>query len=77
MSFISDMGSLEKFAFDTKHSTIYSSENDVCFIGMDIGEGRRVKINRIRYFPYNRWTIAASYIKGATIEGSEDGITYY
>lgn len=33
-------------------------------------------MTRIRYFPYYKWTIAASFIKGAVFEGSLDGNTY-
>ena len=33
-------------------------------------------INRIRYFPYNKWTIAATYIKGAEIEASNDNTNF-
>ena len=35
-----------------------------------------MKINRVRFFPYNKWTRAADYIKGATIEVSNDDSMY-
>ena len=71
-----DKGDSSQLAFDGKHSTIYDSSSSSCFIGIDVGENKRVAIHRIRYFPYNRWTIAANYIKGAVIEGSVDGTNY-
>lgn len=43
---------------------------------MDIGENKLVKVTRIRYFPYYKWTIAAQYIAGAVFEGSIDGVNY-
>lgn len=73
---ISDGGSNEDFATDGKYSSYYSSTNADCYIGVDLGEGKRALINRVRYFPYSKWTIAAKYIKGAVIEASVDGVTY-
>ena len=62
---ISDGGSNPNYAFDSKYASSYWSNSNECYIGLDVGEGKVVFINRIRYFPYNKWTIAASYIKGA------------
>ena len=33
-------------------------------------------MNRIRYFPYKDWNIAANYLKGAVIEASTDNVNY-
>ena len=35
-----------------------------------------VDIDRIRYFPYNQWTIASHYLHDAVFEGSVDGVSY-
>ena len=64
---LSDGGSNPHYGFDDKFASFYSSDNDECYIGLDIGEGKKVLINRIRYFPYNKWTIASEYLKGALI----------
>ena len=73
---ISDGGDNKEFAADGQYSSYYSSTNAECYIGIDVGEGKRVLIDRVRYFPYNQWTIAAKYLKNAVIEASEDGVTY-
>lgn len=73
---LSDGGSNSDAAFDYNHGSFYSSTNSVCFIGLDAGVGKVVKVTRIRYFPYYKWTIAANFIKGAVFEGSLDGTTY-
>lgn len=53
------------YAFDEKDSTYYSSSsNSTCFIGIDIGEGKLANLQRIRYFPYYKWIIAANYLTG-------------
>lgn len=64
---ISDGGSNKAFVNDGKYASYYESNSSECYIGVDIGDGRRVILNRIRYFPYNKWTITAEHLKGATI----------
>ena len=39
---ISDEVGTERYAFDANHGTSYSSSNDDCWIGMDIGEGKTI-----------------------------------
>lgn len=73
---ISDGGSNPKSAFDYVHASYYSSTSAVCYIGLDVGVSKLVQATRIRFFPYYKWTIAASYIKGAVFEGSLDGTAY-
>ena len=72
----SDGGDYPDHAADGKYASFYSSSNSECWVGIDVGENKKVLINRIRYFPYNKWTIAASYIKDAEIEASNDGTNY-
>ena len=73
---LNDGGDNADYAVDGKYASFYSSSNSECWVGIDVGVGKKVLINRIRYFPYNKWTIAADYIKGAKIEASNDDSTY-
>lgn len=75
-SIISDGGNNSKSVFDNIHSSFYSSSNSNCYIGIDVGESKLIDIRRIRYFPYYKWEIVSKYLKGATIEGSNNGINY-
>ena len=56
--------------FDGLLGTMYSSEADECFFGLDVGEGRVVKISSIRYLPNPDWSVR--YLRGAVVEGSND-----
>ena len=76
MSTISDGGSGASNVNDGQYNSYYSSSSSNCFVGFDFGEGRKVKVHRIRYFPYSKWVIASDYIKGATIEASNDNSNY-
>ena len=73
---LNDGGDHPDFAADGKYASFYSSSNAECWIGIDVGANKKVLINRIRYFPYNQWVLAASYIKGAVIEASNDDTNY-
>ena len=42
-----------------------------------MGAGKKVKINRIRFFPYDKWTIASEKLQGAVIEASNDNTNYF
>jgi hypothetical protein len=57
-------------------STFYRSTKETCFIGLDLGEGRISKLNKIRYFPYYKWARTSDYITGAIFEASVDGVNY-
>lgn len=61
---------------DGSFNTIYSSPNEECFIGLDVGEQMHAKINRITFVPNPRWPNAASKLEGGVFEGSLDGYTY-
>jgi hypothetical protein len=54
-------------AFDKDHATIYTSKNSTCAFGVDIGDQRGVKLNRVRFFSNPAWQIASQYVKGAKI----------
>ena len=75
MSLISDGAGASKVN-DGQQNSYYSSNSNDCFVGLDMGEGRRVKIHRIRYFPNTNWVIASDYIRGATVEASNDNTNY-
>ena len=62
--------------FDKVQSSFYSSTAAVCYIGLDAGAGKVINIRRVRYFPYYKWAVAAKFIKGAVIEGSNDGSSF-
>lgn len=64
------------FAFDGVHSSIYDSKNNVCNVGIDLGENRGVQLTRIRYFPHYKWAIASNYIQGGTFQVSNDKLTW-
>lgn len=65
------------YAFDNKDSTYYSSSsNGSCYIGIDVGSGKLANVDRIRFFPYYKWAIAANYLVDAVFEASTDGLTY-
>ncbi len=51
-------------------STLYSSENPECYIGLDVGENYEVKIEKIRYLPNPDWSITGEVLDGALFEGS-------
>lgn len=53
------------YTFDGKHSTFYSSNSSVCYIGVDVGNKKLVNVKRIRYFPYHAWAIVSNYLRGA------------
>lgn len=64
-------------AFDGQQGTTYSSTSgSACYLGIDVGSSLLLNLNRIRFFPYSRWTIASNYLLGATIEASTDGVQY-
>ena len=65
-------------AFDGIYSTGYFSpvSNGECFIGIDLGENMHASVHRIRYFPYNKWSIVSNYMLGGVFEGSTDGVSY-
>lgn len=53
-------------AFDGSIKTIYGSLNAACWIGIDVGQGLAVSVNRFRFFPYLSWTNTANKILDAT-----------
>lgn len=59
-------------AFDSSITTIYGSANAVCWVGVDVGAGLQVVVDRFRFFLYFGWKNTASKILGATFEGSND-----
>ncbi len=63
-------------AFDNDHTTMYDSNNNDCYLGVDIGENLAVLLTRIRYFPNYKWPISSLMIKGAKFQGSNDKITW-
>ena len=63
-------------AFDKFTNTIYESDNDNCYVGLDVKAGMFVSINKIRYIPNPEWAVAASYLEGAMIQGSNDNQTW-
>lgn len=63
-AFISD-STEAGYTFDGKHSTFYSSNSSVCYIGLDVGNKKLVNVKRIRYFPYHAWAIVSNYLRGA------------
>ncbi len=63
-------------AFDSEHSTMYSSNKTSCNVGIDIGANLGVQLTRIRYFPNPSWNIAYQFIKGAQIQVSNDNTTW-
>lgn len=73
---ISDSAANTKYSFDNVHSTYYTSNSTSCYIGIDSGPNTLINIKRIRYFPYNKWVIAAQFIKDAIFEASVDGTSY-
>lgn len=73
---ISDGGDNQEYINDALYASHYSSSNSECFVGIDVGAGKKVKINRIRYFPYDKWTIASEKLQGAVIEASNDNTNY-
>lgn len=73
---ISDSAANTKYSFDNVHSTYYTSNSASCYIGIDSGPNTLINIKRIRYFPYNKWVIAAQFIKDAIFEASVDGTSY-
>ncbi len=64
-SIISDSPLTQDFSFDNRHATFYTSNNTLCYIGLDVGIQRLVNVKRIRYFPNYKWNVAANYIKDA------------
>ena len=53
-------------AFDGSIKTIYGSLNAACWIGIDVGQGLAVSVNRFRFFPYLSWTNTVNKILDAT-----------
>jgi hypothetical protein len=58
--------------FDLNKKTYYVSSNAQCWIGMDMGAGVTVKVNRFKYLPNMIWRNNSKILQGATFEGSND-----
>jgi len=73
---ISDTPANAPFVVDGAISTIYSSTNPTCYVGLNFGSNTFANISSIKYMPNPAWATAANYLKGATFEGSNDSTTW-
>ena len=67
-----DNSSAYKVAFDKNYYTAYTSSNDVCYLIIDIGVGKAVKLTKIRYFPTSEWNVASTKLRDAQFLASND-----
>jgi hypothetical protein len=63
-------------AFDGLVNTVYGSPQQVCWIGIDVGQGLQAAVNRFRFFPLISWANTVNYTLGAVFEGSNDQSTW-
>ena len=63
-------------AFDGTMNTLYSSEDEECWVGVDFGENFKADIQKIRYSPNSVWSNPSAILDGAVFEVSDDGSTW-
>lgn len=74
---ISDGGDNKEYVNDKSYTTYYSSTSATCYVGIDMGAGKKVKMSSIRYMPYLKWLIASEYLQDAVIEASDTETSGY
>ena len=70
-------GSNKEYINDGLYKSTYTSTAAECYIGYDAGAGKKIKVNRIRYFPSTEWLIASEKLQGAIFEASNSETTGY
>ena len=64
----------EASVFDMTFTTVYTSSNTACEIGLDLGEHLQGQLSSIKFFPNP--AIKGYTLNGTVIEGSDDNSTY-
>ena len=73
---IGDSADVAENAFDSTFNTLYVSDADECWVGVDFGADFKADIWSIRYAPNPEWPNPNSYLEEGVFEYSDDASTW-